>query len=289
MDFYLRSEPKQDITLAIYDSKGGLVRQFDSGPIAASTEPPPTVPDYWLALPQSLTKHAGENRFVWDLRYASPQAVRHNYPISALYQNTPGEPQGSLVVPGTYEVRLTVDGKTYKQPLQVAIDPRVSVSQDALQRQFELHQKIGAAVTETYTLYHQAVAVREAIGGYEKKLATDDADTVKLLHDFEMKLVRLQGSENRGMGGPPGARPQPSFLQLNSQLGALATTVDSADSDPTPAMTGVLHDYCKDLATVITGWNDVLKTDLPGLNAQLEKEKLSGLPAAELKGSAACE
>jgi len=289
MDFYLRSEPKQDITLAIYDSKGGLVRQFDSGPIAASTEPPPTVPDYWLALPQSLTKHAGENRFVWDLRYASPQTVRHNYPISALYQNTPGEPQGSLVVPGTYEVRLTVDGKTYKQPLQVAIDPRVSVSQDALQRQFELHQKIGAAVTETYTLYHQAVAVREAIGGYEKKLATDDADTVKLLHDFEMKLVRLQGSENRGMGGPPGARPQPSFLQLNSQLGALATTVDSADSDPTPAMTGVLHDYCKDLATVITGWNDVLKTDLPGLNAQLEKEKLSGLPAAELKGSAACE
>jgi len=215
LNFYLRSEPKNDITLAIYDSKGGLVRLFDSGPIAANPEPPPTVPDYWLALPQNLTKRAGDNRFVWDLRFASPQAVRHNYPISALYQNTPGEPQGSLVIPGTYEVRLTVDGMTYKQPLEVAIDPRVKVSQDALERQFELHQQISAAVTETYSLYHQAVAVREAIDGYEKKLATDDVVTVKSLRDFEAKLVRLQGTENRGGGGPPGTRPQPSFLQLN--------------------------------------------------------------------------
>jgi len=89
----------------------------------------------------------------------------------------------------------------------VAIDPRVKVSQDALERQFELHQQISAAVTETYSLYHQAVAVREAIDGYEKKLATDDVVTVKSLRDFEAKLVRLQGTENRGGGGPPGTRP----------------------------------------------------------------------------------
>lgn len=289
LHFYLYSEPKQDITLAIYDNKGGLVRQFDSQPLPANTEPPPSVPDYWLALSQNLTRHAGDNRFVWDLRYAPPQAVRHNYPISALYQNTPGEPQGSLAAPGTYEIRLMVDGKTYKQPLEIAIDPRVNVSQAALERQFELHQQVSAAITETYSLYHQALALRESIDGDEKKLSAQDADTVKLLHDFEMKLARLQGSENRGGGGPPGTRIPPSFLQLNQQLGGLATTVDSADSDPSPAMTSVFHDYCKDVSTVITQWNDVLKTDLPALNAQLEKQKLSGLPAAELKPSNACQ
>jgi len=51
----------------------------------------------------------------------------------------------------------------------------------------------------------------------------------------------------------------------------------------------VFHDYCKDLLTITTGWNDVLKTDLPALNAELEKQKLSGLPAAELKHSTACQ
>jgi hypothetical protein len=54
-------------------------------------------------------------------------------------------------------------------------------------------------------------------------------------------------------------------------------------------MTSVFHDYCKDLSTVITQWNDVLKADLPALNAQLDKQKLSGLPAAELKPSTACQ
>jgi photosystem II stability/assembly factor-like uncharacterized protein len=288
LNFYLGSAAKQDITLAIYDSKGALVRQFDSRPLAASTEPPPNVPDYWLALPQPLPKHAGDNRFVWDLRYAPPLAIRHNYPISALYQNTPAEPQGSLVAPGTYEVRLTVDGKTYKQPLEVALDPRVHVGEDALERQFALHQQVDEAVTDTYNLYHQAVALRESIDGDEKKLGATDADAVKALKDFEAKVTRMQGSENRG-GGPPGGRMAPSLMQLNQQLGGLATTVDSADSDPTPAMTGAFHDMCKDLSTVITQWNETLKTDLPALNEQLAKEKLSGLPAAELKPSSACQ
>ena len=59
------------------------------------------------------------NRYVWDLRYAAPDALQHTYPISALYERTHAEPQGPFVVPGKYEVRLTVDGKTYKQPLTV--------------------------------------------------------------------------------------------------------------------------------------------------------------------------
>jgi len=47
-----------------------LVRQYSSAPIAESTEPPPPVPSYWIGRPQPLTKYAGMNRFVWDLRYA---------------------------------------------------------------------------------------------------------------------------------------------------------------------------------------------------------------------------
>src|SRR6202040_3137588 len=118
IDYDLRSTPAQDITLAIYDTAGQLVRQFSSKPEPASTEPPPNVPDYWLARPEPLSKNAGMHRFVWDLHYGSPPALRHEYPISALYGNTPGEPLGALALPGKYEVRLTVNGRTLKQPLE---------------------------------------------------------------------------------------------------------------------------------------------------------------------------
>ncbi len=82
--------------MAIYDSTGKLVRELSSKPEPKSAEPPPNVPEYWLARPAALPLKAGLNRFVWDLRYASPPVVRHEYPISALYENTPAEPAGAI-------------------------------------------------------------------------------------------------------------------------------------------------------------------------------------------------
>ena len=56
------------------------------------------------------------HRFVWDLCYPPPEGVDHEYPISAIFHNTPRYPLGALVVPGEYSLKLTVDGKSYTQP-----------------------------------------------------------------------------------------------------------------------------------------------------------------------------
>ena len=165
IDFYLKSAPAEDLTLAIYDAAGKLVRDFSTRSQQHTAEPPPSVPDYWLGHPEPLTKIAGENRFLWDLRYAPPDALRHQYAISAMYQGTPGDPLGALVVPGTYEVRLTVAGKVYRQPLEVALDPRVKVSQRELEEQLALDRSATEMTSATYALYHQATILREAHRG----------------------------------------------------------------------------------------------------------------------------
>ena len=74
-------------------------------------------------------------------------------------------------------------------------------------------------------------------------------------------------------------RPKPTFGALNGDFGSLATMVDSADSEPTPAMEAAYNEYCRDLVTVTTGWNDLVQNDLPSLNDKLAKQKLSALPA----------
>jgi hypothetical protein len=284
IDYYLKSAPSDDVTLAVYDSTGKLVRQFSTKPGEQVVEPPPNVPDYWLGHPEPLTRHAGMNRFLWDLRYAPPSALRHNYGISAIYEATPAEPQGALVVPGTYEVRLTVDAKTYRQPVQVVLDPRVSASQAALEQQLTLERKTTDMVTLTYGLYHYALALREAVEGDQKKLENQDPATVAALKAFNTKLGAIQGAEGRGFGGgaPGGARPKPTFTSLNGEFGSLATVIDSADTGPTPAMESSFNDYSHDLQTDITAWNDLLKSDLPALNDMLAKQKLSALPAAPI-------
>ncbi len=287
LDYYLSAAPQGDIKLAVYDGKGGLVREFSSRTTAVTPEPPPNVPDYWLAIPQPLTRHVGENRFVWDLRYTPPSAIRHSYPISALYQNTPGEPQGALVVPGIYEVRLTVNGKVYSAPLEVRLDPRVSATGQELEQQFDLERRTTAVVTASFDAYHTAVILREAIAGNEKKLQTQDPETAKELQEFDSKLVKLQGTEGRG--GPPVGHPSPTFMAVSQQLGSLATTIDSADSAPTPAMETAFHDACHDLVSVDTQWNDLLTKDLPALNELLAKGKISALPAGSVTAPTQCQ
>ncbi|HEY2015479.1 MAG TPA: hypothetical protein VGH38_18365, partial [Bryobacteraceae bacterium] len=280
IDYYLRSAPSADITLAIYDSAGQLVRQLSSKPEPPSNEPPPNVPEYWVGHPQPLSKHAGMNRVVWDLHYASPPVLRHEYPISALYGNTPALPLGALAAPGKYEVRLTVNGQTFRQPLEVGMDPRVDVADTALVQELAMEKKVIDLVAASYEAWHQASLMREALAVARKKVGSDAA----ALEEFDKKALALQGAEGGfgGGGAGRGARQKPTFAGLNRNFGSLATTVDSSDAAPTPAMQTAYEDYCRDLTAAATSWNELIRTDLPAVNAELSKQRLAPLPAAPL-------
>ena len=159
LDYTLRSEPSQPIELAIYDASGNLVRQFSSAPIPESVRRPekwPTISDYWMANPEPLPTHIGMNRFTWDLRFSPPPSVGHSYPMSAIPHETPAGPEGPLVVPGKYVVKLTVAPQTYTQPLTVRPDPREAAPSSAFAAQLSLEQKIMAGMRESYQAYQAA-------------------------------------------------------------------------------------------------------------------------------------
>lgn len=290
IDYYLKSASVGDISLAIYDSTGSLVRQFSSAPLAPSTGPPPNVPDYWLETPQPLAKSAGMHRFVWDLRYPSPESLRHNYPISALYGDTSADPRGPLVVPGKYEVRLTANGQTYRQSLEVRLDPRVATTQDELQQEFQIDQKLASATSVTFEAHRRVSDLRAALTDRESKMANNDQATAALAaaKDLDGKAQTVEGGEG-GRGFVPG-KPKPSFAILNGEFGGLATLVDSADAAPTSAMKIAFDDYCGDLNAVLGQWNNLLSQDLVSLNAQLTSLHLQALPApAPLPPQTGCE
>ncbi|HKE26420.1 MAG TPA: hypothetical protein VKB88_28895 [Bryobacteraceae bacterium] len=268
LDYYLASAPGGDITLEILDAAGKLVRKYSTAAEAASTEPPPNVPDYWIGHPEPLTKQAGMNRFVWDLRYAAPPVLRHEYPISALYGNTPGLPLGAMVTPGNYRVRLTVNGRALEQPLTVAMDPRVDVTNDALGQQLSLEGKVIDLVAASFENHRKAAELR-------KSIATAG------LKDLDQKLARLEGNDGGfgGGGGGRGGRQAPTFAALNRNLGSLASVIDGQDAAPTPAMQTAYEGYCKDLTTVVESWNDLLQTDLAGADADLAKRGVLEAPS----------
>jgi photosystem II stability/assembly factor-like uncharacterized protein len=146
LDYVLGAPPRTPVTLEILDAKGALVRRFASDDPPEPLVDPLVVPAYWVRPPRLLSAAPGMHRFVWDLRLPPPPVLEHEYPISAIRGDTPREPLGPFVLPGTYTARLTVDGAVLSRTLTVKMDPRVKASAADLNAQFALLQRITGAL-----------------------------------------------------------------------------------------------------------------------------------------------
>jgi photosystem II stability/assembly factor-like uncharacterized protein len=155
LDYYL-AQPVKEVTLEIIDGSGKLVRRFSSADKPFEPDKNVAFPSAWFVAPTRIETSAGEHRFVWDLRYPDPPSLRKNYDGSAVYvAGVRGLPRGPLVLPGKYEVHMTVDGKSYSQRLMVTLDPRLKVTTADLQKQFELEMQIAAAMRQAYAAMQQ--------------------------------------------------------------------------------------------------------------------------------------
>jgi hypothetical protein len=147
--YYYLKNASDSVVIEVLDAAGKLARRYSS----ADQPPPPendlTYPSYWIRPPQIPPAVPGMHRFVWDLRYTPPDAMRHDYPMTATYHDTPREPRGPIALPGEYTVKLTVDGKSLTQPLTVKMDPRVKTPPAALKQQFDLAMKVMDMMSRT--------------------------------------------------------------------------------------------------------------------------------------------
>ncbi len=197
--YYLKSPAP--VTLEISDASNKLVRRYTSDDKPAPIDPDITVQAQWIRPAAIPSSDAGMHRFVWDLHYPPPDALDHEYPISAIWHNTPRSPQGPRVLPGVYTVKLTIDGKTYSQPLTIKMDPRVKTPLAGLQEQSRLATKITNMLHQTAQpgnedlkkLNGQLVEVLEAIEGADATPATQAVAAVAALeHRLNQLLAKPQ-------------------------------------------------------------------------------------------------
>jgi photosystem II stability/assembly factor-like uncharacterized protein len=196
-------------TLEILDSAGKLVRRFRSTDAPEPPVPGRNIPDYWIRPPQLLSATAGMHRFVWDLHYPPPAAPRFEYPISAAFMNTPREPRGPWALPGSYTVRLSVNGHTETKPLVVRMDPRVRTAPSALARQFALATALAEALDRVASARQVAGRDSTAAGATPGTTATPGAG-------------RTTGTDRAALG------------QLAAELADLYGIVEGSDAPPTP-------------------------------------------------------
>ncbi|MEY3922180.1 MAG: hypothetical protein RL634_1941 [Bacteroidota bacterium] len=135
IEFYL-SEKANSVELEILDQYGKLVRKYSSKDTMYKI-PDVNIPLYWIRPQQMLSTNAGMQRFLWDFHY-EPLNESPSYPIAAVKNNTAPDPTSPWAMPGTYTVRLKVNGQVQEQKFNVVMDPRVKTSLKDLQRQHDL-------------------------------------------------------------------------------------------------------------------------------------------------------
>jgi len=158
IDYYLPRDAAS-VKLTILDPHGNVVRAWsskDHPPIVDAQQL--EVPTYWIRPPRGLSARAGIHRFLWDYCYADPSAVSHDYPISAIIHDTPRTPQGVLALPGRYTAVLNVNGSSFRQTVDLRMDPRVHITAAALRAQFDLASRIVVLMNKSYASFANAAA-----------------------------------------------------------------------------------------------------------------------------------
>lgn len=282
IDYYLKSAPQGDITLGIYDSTGNLVRQYTSAPPKSTEHTPDNVPEYWFAPPVVLPKQAGMNRFVWDLRYPSPDVLNYGFgglEKSVAFYGTqdavPGvtprnQPLGPQVVPGDYKIVLMVDGQTYQQTLHVVKDPRVPVSQFDYAEQLKVTRQMTDGLDSSYAAFNALQPLRAALGDRIKALQSNKQakDALDAANAFSKKLSAIQG----------GSFTAPGFGLTNAGLTQDVYAINMGDGAPPESMRTETAAACAGLDKAFAEWQKLSASDLTALNSALQKYNLAALP-----------
>jgi len=287
LNYFLPANSAGEIQLEIYDADGKLVRGLSSADAPKAPEETPYVAEYWLAHPEPPSKAPGMHRFVWNLRYADPRAMHpqspYNYPIAAIVGATPLPPQGPLVLPGKYEVRLKVGGQVLRQALEVKMDPRVIVARNELESSLELQLKISGLFEKNFDGYQQAKQLRGRLAELMKHPKEDPAAAAA--STLDAKVAALQGEATPSLEAPKTT----SFMAVNDTLTALMALVDGADFAPSEESFAASRLICKGENEALAAWQDLKNKDVAALNKLLGKSSLPALPdLPDVTAEAAC-
>ncbi|MCX6545209.1 MAG: glycoside hydrolase [Acidobacteria bacterium] len=318
LDYYLAADAAGPVTLEILDTVRRVVRTYSStdpvpavhpaiDPIAYNKicQETPNAPDcslplYWPAPPMVVSTRAGMHRVWWDMHYdpigeggggrgggGSAGAVPHRtYPSV----NSPWAP------PGSYTVRLTVDGKNYTQPIALKIDPRVTASAADL-------ATLASLTSEMYEGARTAHAAYQLARALVAQLDTLSGDDVTKFKAAVVALAPAAGGGSGagrggrgagagaaaagGRGGPPspgasagqagrstgGAAAAPTLQSVSTEMSSAAMAMQAAEIAPTAREVAACATARTNAAAVMAKWTALTSVDLAAFNA---KRKAAG-------------
>lgn len=263
--YFLPEAPAAEtpVTLSILDAEGNVLRAYGRKPAdydAWDDKRKGMEPGPWLPL------NVGMNRFVWNLRLPGATKVPGNKTAAALNE-------GPFVLPGRYQVRLTMGETVATQGFEVVNDPRVRASQADLKEQHALLLRIRDKISEAHQAVNRLRSIREQVETWRKRAGDAPAITtaattlLEKLAAIEDALI-LPGEQKVTYGLIARSR-------LNEALASTAAIAGSADARPTEQAHAIVEHYAAQIDVQLAALESALAEDLLKLNQAIQEANLA--------------
>jgi photosystem II stability/assembly factor-like uncharacterized protein len=261
--YTLPRAPAGPLRLEILDASGQLVRSFSSAPGDTVRTPSGN------HAPTRVPARAGLNRFVWNLRHEELPRV------PGLFVH--GNLGGHRVAPGTYQVRLTVDGETHAQSLEVVPDPRYTAPAAEYAEQERMLASVADAVRDIHEAVIRMRAVRDQVDALvalaanqpgAEPVRTAGAAYAARITDWEEAVVQTRQQTFQDVINYQN--------RLNAEFLFLKEAVDGAEPMVTEGMRSRLQDLLAQWREQRAVMERLVQTELAAFNALYREH---GVPA----------
>ena len=284
VNFQLKNPPKGAVQAQIVDADGKVVRDL-----------------------RVMQPRAGLNRTTWDLHYDPPKLVelrttpeenphimeeprfrgRDSRPIT--HWGADQAEVGPVAAPGKYTVKMTVDGESYTQPLEIVRDPSSHASNQEIQAGVKLQLRIRDDINTTSGMINNLEFMRKQLEDVQKMLRADRsrAELLKSVQDMDQKM---QSVEYKLVSKALTTSDDKYFIAaykiyfnliwLNGEVGTGAGDVaGGADYGPTDTALNLTDMIEKDLAAARAEYRALMEKDVPAFNRSLAASGVTPLSA----------
>ncbi len=264
--YFLKEKPKGELKIDILDPGGKTVRTLSSVPREPDYSSESDDPEDFKKA--ALPVDAGVQRAVWDLKWEGAAKIKNG-------KIDTGDPaDGPRAIPGTYTVRLTVDGQTLTSPLRIVPDPERSAPQADLDAQLQFALRVRDDISKLTAVVNRVRSVREQLQARVKALESRKGETAvaTLISGAEGSIKKATALEDRLHN--PSAEVVYDILaerggtRLYSRLAPLMMWAVEGEGQPTAGMLQVLEAQEKELAQLEQETDAWVTTEVAAVNRQ---------------------
>jgi len=268
LDYVLAANAGQ-VTLTILDRRQQVIRRFANTDKEEGRRPPLPIAERWFPEPQKIENTTGMHRFIWDLRWRNS-----GEPAVDEDQENMIAPRGPRVPPGTYEVKLAVDGKTFTQPLVVKMDPRSLAGRDLLTRQYQLGKQIFEDTIRSRGALAEIDSVLSFLADLKPEQLSRGTTLAAQVTELEALMHQILQGDKPSLDGLESA---------NAGLDAVLNAVEGGDREVPLQVQELYQDSRRQSEKQVAAWAAVKKTKLSQLNAALVQAGLSPVAISEIE------